>query len=377
MTTTAVLATRPSSDFDVPHLPARLDTPAVVVDVDRMQANIDRMAQHLAARGVALRPHVKTHKSVQIARRQLAAGAAGVTCATLGEAEVMAAGGITDVFIAYPLWAGGEKGSRVATLHEHVSLTVGVDSVEGCAALGAATAGARSRLPVLVEVDSGELRTGAVTLEQALVVARAARQAGLEVRGAFTHGGHSYAPGAAQPAADDEVRVLEAAGRALTAEGFEVRTLSAGSTPTALLSSRGAVTEERPGTYVFGDRQQAHYGSDPREVAMVVAATVVSTAAPDQFVIDAGAKALGKDRPPWMQGHGAVPACPDAVITRLYDHHGVCEVPEGAARPRVGEVVAVVPNHACPVLNLATSFTVVSGGQSIGQWAVDARARNA
>jgi D-serine deaminase-like pyridoxal phosphate-dependent protein len=289
----------------------------------------------------------------------------------------MAAGGITDVFVAYPLWAGGEKGTRVATLHEHISLTVGVDSAEGCSALGAATAGARTPLPVLVEVDSGERRTGAVTVAQALVVARAARAAGLDVRGAFTHGGHSYHPGAALPAADDEVRVLEEAGRALTAEGFEVRTLSAGSTPTAMLSSRGGVTEERPGTYVFGDRQQAHYGSDPRHVAMVVAATVVSTAAPHQFVIDAGAKALGKDRAPWMQGHGAVPAYPDAVIARVYDHHGVCEVPEGSERPSVGDVVAVVPNHACPVLNLATSFLVVSGGKNIGEWSVDARARNA
>jgi D-serine deaminase-like pyridoxal phosphate-dependent protein len=108
-----------------------------------------------------------------------------------------------------------------------------------------------------------------------------------------------------------------------------------------------------------------------------VAATVVSTAAPDQFVIDAGAKALGKDRAPWMQGHGAVPAYPDAVIARVYDHHGVCEVPAGSRRPSVGEVVAVVPNHACPVLNLATSFLVVSGGRSVDEWAVDARARNA
>jgi D-serine deaminase-like pyridoxal phosphate-dependent protein len=144
-----------------------------------------------------------------------------------------------------------------------------------------------------------------------------------------------------------------------------------------VLSARGVVTEERPGTYVFGDRQQLAIGScAPEDIAAVVAATVVSTAVPGQFVLDAGAKTLGKDLPPWLTGYGQVTAYPDAVITRVYDHHAVCELPEGARRPTVGDVVGVVPNHICPVVNLATEAVVVRDGEQIARWPVDARARN-
>jgi D-serine deaminase-like pyridoxal phosphate-dependent protein len=157
--------------------------------------------------------------------------------------------------------------------------------------------------------------------------------------------------------------------------------ISAGSTPTAPLSARPPVTEERPGTYVFGDRQQLVLAGDPEDrsgtIALVVAATVVSHGARGGFLVDAGAKVLGKDTAPYAPGHGAVLGYPDAVISRVNDHHGVAEVPDGTPRPEIGEVVWIVPNHVCPVVNLVDELEVVQQGRIVDHWPVDARGRNA
>jgi D-serine deaminase-like pyridoxal phosphate-dependent protein len=210
------------------------------------------------------------------------------------------------------------------------------------------------------------------------VAAEAAGQ-GLDVDGVFTHGGHGYAgPDRRAAAADDEVVGLARAADALRAAGIEARVVSAGSTPTAIGSARGVVTEERPGTYVFGDRQQASLGSvEPDAIAAVVAATVVSVAATDRrVVLDAGAKALAKDVAPYLAGHGEVPELGGAIIERLFDYHGVVVVPDAVPLPSVGDVVLVVPNHICPVVNLVEAFTVVRGGHAVDRWRVDARGRN-
>jgi D-serine deaminase-like pyridoxal phosphate-dependent protein len=359
--------------FVTPALPAGLDTPMVVLDLKVMEANIGGMAQAMAARGVTLRPHFKTPKMVEVARRQLAAGSPGLTCATVGEAEVLADAGIRDVFIAYPVWPSAAKALRLRALCDRIDMKVGIDDAAAARTLAKAVS---RPVRVLVEVDCGDRRTGAPP-EQAGAIAAAAADAGLVVDGVFTHGGQGYTPGERAKAAEAEVAALQRAAAALRAQGLTAPTVSAGSTPTAVLSARGVVTEERPGTYVFGDRQQVVIGScQPKDVAVVVASTVVSTAVPGQFVIDAGAKTIGKDRPEWLSGHGLIPAAPQATITRLSDHHAVCEVPEGAGRPQVGEVVAVVPNHICPVINLAPEVVVVRNGRQVARWTVDARARN-
>ena len=355
-----------------------VETPAVVVDVAMMDRNIARMAQGLSSRGVALRPHAKTHKSLQVARHQLAAGCAGITTATLGEAEVFVDGGVADVFVAYPLWAAGERAVRLAALADRAPrLLVGADSVAGVDALAAAV-GRGSRLEVMVEVESGEHRTGAQSASDAARVADAVLERGLRLAGVFTHGGHSYAgPTAAVGAADDEVRALVEAAEAISARGGQAHTLSAGSTPTALLSSRDGVTEERPGTFVFGDRQQVALGAHPVDsVAMHVVATVVSVEASGQVVLDAGAKVLSKDLPTTVQGHGFLPHYPDAVVRRVFDHHALVDVVGGAA-PALGERVVVVPNHACPVVNLVDVLLIVDDGVVVDRWPVDARGRNA
>jgi len=362
----------------VPPLPADLATPCVVVDLDVVARNIERLARGARDRGVALRPHVKTHKSVALARMQLDAGAAGITVGTVGEAEVMAAGGIDDIFIAYPVWAEGARAERLAAVHGAVTLSVGIDSVEGAQRLARAVEGSDRPLTVVVEVDSGGRRTGIADPAEVVRVAAAARSAGLHVAGAFTHGGHSYRdPDARVAAAADEVAALGAAADALRDAGHEVERVSAGSTPTGVLAAAGQVNEIRPGTYLLGDRLQLALGAIPADgLALVVAATVVSTAVPGQVVVDAGAKTLTKDRASFLEGFGLLPAYPDAVIEQLFDYHGAIAIPPETAAPSLGEVVAILPNHVCPVVDLFDTFVATRAGQIVGHWPVDARGRS-
>ena len=360
-----------------PFIPADVDTPALVVDLDVVDANNRRLVDHLTSRGVSLRPHFKTHKSVAIARMQLDAGARGITVGTLGEAEVLAKAGIDDIFLAYPLWAVGPKAARLRALHASSPISVGIDSVAGAERLAAAVDGFGPPLRVLVEIDSGGRRTGLATPEIARSVAEGARSIGLDVIGVFTHGGHGYAgPEARHAAAVDEVRALGEAATALRDAGFACEIVSAGSTPTMWDAAAGDVNEMRAGTYVFGDRQQAALGAIGfDDIALHVAATVVSTAVAGHVVIDAGAKTLTKDRAAYLSGHGLLPAYPDAVIEKVNDYHGIVRIPPGTPAPHLGEVVAIAPNHVCPVVDLFDGFLSIRGETTIGVWPVDARGR--
>jgi D-serine deaminase-like pyridoxal phosphate-dependent protein len=362
-----------------PPIPAGLDTPALVIDLDIVEANARRLGDALAERGIALRPHTKTHKSVALARIQLEAGASGITVGTLGEAAVMADGGIDDIFVAYPVWAVGEKANRLARLiaRPGLRLAIGFDSVTGAERLAAAVEPTDRRLRVLLEVDPGNGRTG-VLPAQAGEVASAARDLGLDVVGVFSHGGHAYrGPDAVAGAATDEVEALTIAADGLRHHDIEPLVRSAGSTPTALGAASGPVTEIRAGTYLLGDRTQVALGGSPPDgVAIAVAATVVSTAVDGQFVLDAGAKTLTKDLPPYLAGYGFLPAYPDAVIERLSDYHGIARVAAGSPAPQLGEVVSVIPNHVCPVVDLFDEFVATRSRVVIDTWPVDARGRS-
>ena len=231
---------------------------------------------------------------------------------------------------------------------------------------------------MLVEIDTGGARTG-VPPDAAGPLAAEAAALGLAVDGVFTHGGHGYAsPDAREAAGEDEVRGLAEAAESLRRHGIESLVVSAGSTPTATISAHGVVTEERPGTYVFGDRQQATLGSiGPDAIAAVVATTVVSvSSAEGRFVIDAGNKSLGKDVAPYLDGHGEIPELGGAIVRRVFDYHGVVERIDGGPLPAVGDVVLVTPNHICPVVNLVDSFAVARDGRIVDRWRVDARGRN-
>ncbi len=350
-------------------VPDDLETPAVVIDASRLERNLSGMAAAAAAAGVALRPHAKTHKCTEIARRQLSHGAAGLTVATLAEAELFASDGCPSVFIAYPLWAGsGSRGARLAALAQRTDLRAGVDSAAAAARLAEAVPGLR----VLIEVDSGQHRSG-VLPDQVASLAASCAELGLEVAGAFTHPGHAYgSPSGVADAAADERAALAAAGDALAGFADGAPVLSGGSSPTAASGLAAPLSEVRPGTYVFGDRQQMHLsGVTADEVALVVAARVVSVPRPGSAVLDAGSKALSSDRPAWLTGHGLILEAPEATIATLSEEHAVVHGLETALA--VGDLVRVVPNHVCTVVNLTSELLVVSDGAITDRWPVRAR----
>lgn len=383
---TAVAADHPAQDL--PDLP--LPTPAVVIDRGILAANIRRMADSARRRGLALRPHVKTHKIPQIARLQLEAGAAGLSVATIGEAEIFAAAGARDLFIAYPLWPDLRAAVRLRVLVERVRLRIGTDSREALEQIARELAGAQ--VAVSIEVDSGHHRSGALPGEVVGLVEHATRL-GVVVDGIFTFPGHGYGPGRAVPAAEQESRVLaDVAGR-LRAAGHEISHLSGGSSPTAEVEAPTAATEIRPGVYVLGDAQQLELGRiGIEDIALSVTATVVSRhegaedeadggtgaedAGPRRVILDAGSKVLGSDRPAWATGHGRLPNHPQARITALSEHHATVVFPPGDPLPPMGSQLRVIPNHVCLTMNLVDAVTVIEGGAVLESWRVAARGLN-
>ncbi len=350
-----------------------LDTPFLAVDAGVLRRNLSAMADATRQRGLALRPHAKTHKCLEIARLQLEAGAVGLTVATVAEAEVFAAGGCDELFIAYPIWASGARARRLRALAERATLTVGVDSSQAAEVLAGALAGTDAR--VLVEVDSGHHRSGTVPAA-AGDVALAAVRAGLPVAGVFTFPGHSYGPGQARPAAAGEAEALSVAAAALARAGLEVAVRSGGSTPSASFADGGSLTEVRPGVYAFNDAQQVELGTcDWADVALTAVATVVSRRA-SRFILDAGGKVLGADQPAWVTGAGRLPDLPDARIVALSEHHATVELPPGAAAPDLGQLVRIAPNHVCAAVNLADELVIIDDGEVVDRWAVAARGAN-
>ena len=345
-------------------------TPYLVVDADLLEANIADMAAVAADRGVALRPHAKTHKTPEIARLQLAAGAVGLTVATVAEAETFAAHGCPDLFVAYPLWVDPAKGRRLRALSERALLTLAVDSVEGARALAAQVPGSR----VVVEVDSGQHRSGVAPAETG-ALAEVAAASGLEVVGVFTFPGHSYAPGVQDEVAAQEAAALAEAAASLTAHGIAPTVVSGGSTPSVAQAHGDVLTEVRPGVYPFGDAQQWELGTTtPDRIALTCIATVVSHAG-GRVVLDAGSKAIAPDRSAWATGHGRLLDHPDARLVQLSEHHAVT-VWDSGPLPALGSRLRVVPNHVCNAVNLTDELVVVRGGEVVDTWRVAARGAN-
>jgi D-serine deaminase-like pyridoxal phosphate-dependent protein len=351
---------------------ARPATPFLQLDVARLRANIERVAIACAAAGIAVRPHAKTHKCLEIARLQLEAGAVGLTVATLGEAEVFVAGGVADVFVGYPVWIDDERAARLVSLARGARLSIGVDSFESARQAARLVPGTA----VLVEVDSGQHRTG-VEPAEAGPLAVAAAEAGLDVRGVFTFPGHGYSPDGRHQAARDEARALAAAVASCRAVGVEPAVVSGGSTPTLADAVAARVsTEQRPGVSCFNDAQQWELGTaTPDQVALTCHTTVVSLAG-GRIVLDAGSKTLGADRAAYASGYGRLLDHPDARIVQLSEHHAVVEGYDG--RPALGSRVRVVPNHVCAAVNLADVLWAdgVEVGVRLEPWAVAARGRN-
>jgi D-serine deaminase-like pyridoxal phosphate-dependent protein len=363
-------------------IPQGIDTPEIMIDRDVLLRNIERMAAAVHAKGLQLRPHVKTHKVPQIAALQLAAGAVGLTVATIGEAEVFAGHGARDIFIAYPLWVGPREADRLhRLLAADVRIAVGADSQEALEQLARSMGGTADRLDVVLEIDSGHHRSG-VAPGGIVAVARAAAAAGLRVTGIFTFPGHGYAPGMPRKAAEEEEHALGAASRLLADAGFHLAVRSGGSTPTATLTGASTATEVRPGVYVFGDAQQLELGRcRAEEIALTVAATVVSRhegtdGMPRRVVLDAGSKILGSDRPAWATGFGRLLDHTEARITALSEHHATVHWPSDSPLPALGGRLRVIPNHVCLAMNLVDDVAVISDGEVVDRWRVAARGKN-
>ena len=358
-----------------------LETPAPVVDLGRMERNLDRMAAYSVAHGVALRPHIKTHKTPWLAAEQLRRGAVGVTCATPREAEVMSEVA-DDVLLAYPA-IGTLKARRVIGLPGTTRLTVALDSTRAADDLSDAARETGRRAAVLVECDMGMHRVGVQTPDDAISLARhVAAHRELEYAGIAFYPGHIREPVESQ---DDALRILsERLARMLTAlqrARLEARVVSGGSTPTAWRTHEiPGVTEMRPGTYIYNDRTTAAIGACAiDDCALTVLATVVSTAVPGQAVIDAGSKSLGREpmRGAEGEGFGVILDHEDVIVRAMSEEHGLLDLSTSTWRPAVGDRVRVIPNHVCIVVHL---FDIVHGlrGEMIEtSWPVAARGRAA
>jgi len=333
-----------------------------VVDVDRLDRNLRRWQEECDRLGLANRPHIKTHKSVEIARRQLELGALGLTCQKLGEAETMIDAGLDDVLIAFNL-VGDRKLERLAGLMRRATVRVTFDDPALLPGLAGAARAAGEELGVLVDCDTGLGRTGVTEpARAATLAAEASRTGGLRFDGFLTY-----------PVFAESRSFLE---EAVELADVDVPTVSVGGTPTMWHAEelRPLVTEYRAGVYAFGDLNTIAAGvGSLDEVALTVRATVVSRPAPDRAVLDAGTKALAADRGR-DGGFGHVVEVPSSAIVKLDEEHAYLRL-GGDDSLRLGQTVSVVPNHACPAVNLHDDLVAVQAGEVVDRWRVDARGK--
>ena len=357
-----------------------LDTPCLLVDLDRMEANIRNWQAAIAATSAGLRPHVKTHKVPAIAQMQLAAGAVGITVAKVAEAEVFAAHGCRDIFVAYPV-VGPAKWRRAAELARECTLTIGVDSATGARGLSDAAVATGSTVRVCVEIDSGLNRSGVPPERAASLCGLAMDLPGLTLDGIFTFRSVGY-PGAGDRTAAEigreEGELMVALAGELRAQDIPIRTVSLGSTPTARYAAQvPGVTEVRPGTYVFGDDMTVAGGTmRAEEVALSILCTVVSRPAADKATIDGGSKTFSGDSAPErhrLKGYARAIGM-DIYVERMSEEHGVVHLGAGAD-PQVGDRIAFRPIHVCTTVNLSDELIGMRGGRVETVWPILARGK--
>ncbi len=353
-----------------------IDTPALVIERTRLEANLARMAAAAAAHGLALRPHAKTHKSVWIARRQRAHGARGHTVAKLGEAEALVAGGLDDIFVCYPI-VGAQKVSRLLALARRARMIAAVDHEDAVETLAVAARDAGITLDVMIEVDTGLDRAGVelgAPLERMAAAVRG--RPALRLRGICTHEGYAYSmPDPAERARVVRQRLAEfvAAGAALGVE-----TISSGATPSVLQTiDLPGITEVRPGNYVFYDAMQVGLGAAAIEdCALSVLTTVVEVRASGRATVDAGSKALSSDAGVHgvkvVDGYGIVEGREDISVIGLSEEHG-CLALDRRDAVSIGDRLRIIPNHACASMANFDSAYVVDGAQVVERIEVSAR----
>ncbi|MDF0603295.1 alanine racemase [Psychromarinibacter sp. C21-152] len=344
----------------------QLETPVPVVELDVVDRNIRRWQERCDALGMANRPHIKTHKLVGLAKFQIAVGAKGITVQKLGEAEVMADGGITDMLMTFNV-VGEPKLKRLAALARRTDISVVADNAAVVQGLGKAGRDAGRDIAVLVECETGADRNGVASPSDAAELARIIDNSdGLRYGGLMTY----PAPGTRSAA----VAFLTEARERISAAGLETAVISSGGSPD-MWSDEGLapITEYRAGTYVYFDRALIKFGACTLEdCALKLRATVVSVPTADRAILDSGSKALTSDLN-GLSDHGCVPVLSDARVYKLNEEHGYLDISGVAAPPKVGDLLDVVPNHVCPVSNLFDKIAVARGGHVLGLVRVDAR----
>ena len=359
---------------------SELETPAVVVDLDVMERNLSRMADYCRRHQLLLRPHTKSHKIPELAKRQIESGATGITVAKIGEAEVMLNAGITDMLIAYPI-VGEEKTKRLATLAQQANITVALDSEEAATAISSTMSKQSARIGVLVELDVGFARCGVGTEAEALRLAgKISSLPGLEFKGLMFFPGHftvgpeqrAFLRGRVNEFMD---RVLDVFAR----EGIALPIVSGGSTPTAYESSLfHGVNEVRPGMYIFNDRTTAGIAAaELSDCALSVLVTVVSTSVPGRAIIDGGSKCFSSDR--YQAGDGSgfglIKEDHSAELERLSEEHGHLNIKNSGRSYKVGDRLSVIPNHVCTTVNMHDEIYGVRGERVEAVWRVEGRGK--
>ncbi|MGH2523514.1 MAG: alanine racemase [Anaerolineales bacterium] len=342
---------------------ADLDTPTLTIDLDVMEANLARLQAYCDAHHLGLRPHIKTHKIPALAHQQLALGARGVACQKLGEAEVMADAGITDILIPYNL-VGRHKLERLAALARRAQVTVAVDSAEAARPMAEFLAKSDASAGVVIELTTELNRCGVTDARTALALAREiASGRGLRFQGLMVY-----------PSSEKSMPLVSETLAALKAEGLSAEIISGGSTPTAYRSHEfPGLTEIRAGTYIFNDWSYVKSGvCSLEQCALRVIVTVVSTPAPGRAIIDGGSKTFSSDMGTPM---GHIVQYPEAVIYKLNEEHGYVDVSECPRAPRIGERLTVIPNHACGAVNMHNTLTGLRSDKVETVWEITARGK--
>ncbi|MBS4202134.1 alanine racemase [Bacillus sp. FJAT-49732] len=360
-----------------------LDTPYVLIDVDKVEKNIFSMQDRAKKSGIKLRPHAKTHKLPILAKKQIEAGAIGITVAKLGEAEVMVAEGISNILIAYPI-VGTQKIERLFKLAKQADITVAVDRYETAKMISNRfNEDPALSVGIIVEIDSGFKRVGILPGEPTLDLAlKISKLPGLEFRGLMTFAGQSYnaadIEGIKQVAMHEGSIAVET-GKMLQKHGLNTEIISVGSTPTSrFVSSVTGVTDVRPGTYIFGDLTQVSIGVHHlNDCALTVKVTIVSRPSPDRAVIDAGTKVFTMDgsESPIGTGRGYVIGHPNIQVSWFTEEHGMLQLTSEDQYLTVGDTLEIVPVHCCAVINMFDEVAAVRDNEVEAIWPVLGRGK--
>ncbi|MDR2151043.1 MAG: alanine racemase [Spirochaetaceae bacterium] len=340
----------------------QLETPCLIIDLEQSRRNINGMQKVVDQAGCTLRPHVKTHKMPFFAHLQREAGAVGITCAKVSEAQVFAAAGLDDIFIAYPL-VGAFRINRAIALAKQVKrLILAVDSFAGAQALSAAATAAALNLEVRLEIDTGAQRTGVLRQEAAALVAALIELPGLNLTGIYTFKSLIYQGQATtdnEKAAVEEGALLKQTAQEIEERGIHLKDISGGSSPTGrALAQTGAVTEIRPGTYIFNDLMLCNEGvATVQDIAVRFVATVVSCPRADYAIIDGGTKCFPTDQPlhsaPFnYQGYAVVEGKEELRLDRMNEEHGIITARTGKTGLSVGQIITLLPLHVCTAINM-------------------------